>query len=1033
MLRFLYTLCGWMLLSSAVHAQEANPYVWVQLDAPSAGTTLTAPASILVSASAGTIDDGVSVSSITLYQNGGVIASVNGQESVSFVVDGAQAGTHQFSARATSNRGGTATTPITAVTVVAAGDNPPSISLNDANGAPFFAPATVGLSANASDSDGSVTQVEYFANGAAIGSSGTAPYAIAWAEAPVGNHSITARATDNNGKQATSAPLTVTVEQSVIVGNIEAVASGEGSTYLITGWACSTGRNASIDVHAYLGGPSGSGSFFAASTANQASEAGVASTCRAQGAAYRFSIPLDAAARQRYANQLIYIHGISPVGAASDLISNSGTFRVPPPVSIARRYVYDEYQRLCKTIEPETGATVVDYDAAGNISWTASGLSLPDAQSCNREEALASGRVVLRTYDVRNRLSWLSFPDSNGDQRWTYTPDGLPARIETTTTDGGGNTVVNTYEYNRRRLLTSEGTAGWTSWSVGYSYDANGALASQLYPSSLSVDYAPNALGQPTRVGSYATGISYHPNGAIAQFSYGNGVVHSMAMNARQLPAMVSDSGAQQYQYQYDANGNVSTILDQTLGDAYSRTMEYDARDRLRVAASPSFGGSGAHRYTYDAQDNLRTHVTGDTSYEYYYDGANRLTNLMNVATGASVVGLSYDVQGNLSNKNGQAYTFSQGNRLRSVANKEWYAYDGYGRRVIACGSAACNYQLYSQLGQLLYTQDARNGINTDYIYLAGSVVALRTRPAAGGAETVTYQHTDALGSPVATTNAAGEVVERTHYEPYGAAIGKTVDGVGYTGHAMDGGTGLIYMQQRYYDPTIPRFLSVDPIAANADSGAGFNRYAYAAENPFRFIDPDGREEREPKDSRSLASHSSNLGRMTTSTRSFASVLGQRAKTPSSQARLIESVGGDVNVLAQARSTHEEFVGAIIGLATGGGLGSGTRTTSLFRAVGPDELADIKAMSAFRNLGSAEGKYFTTSASEASAYAKQAVKAFGDQPYTIVSTKVPTSIFKGLSPVTVDRGIPAWVIPTERLPGLVPRIMNNSPLPPTGF
>ncbi|WP_161961561.1 MULTISPECIES: RHS repeat domain-containing protein [Xanthomonas] len=841
MLRFLIMWCGGMLLSSAVYAQKANPYVWVQLNAPAPGTMLTAPASVVVSASAGTIDDGVSVSSITLYQNGAVIARVNNQESISFAVNGVQAGTHQFSARATSNLGGTATTPTTAVTVVAAGEKPPSIALNAATGAPFFSPATVGLSANASDSDGNVTQVDYFANGAAIGSSGTAPYAIAWTGAPVGNHSITARATDNNGKQATSAPLMVNVEQSVIAGNIEAVGLSQGSTYLITGWACSTGRSASIDVHAYLGGPAGSGTLFTAAAANQASDAGIANACRAQGGAYRFSIALDAAARQRYANQLIYIHGISPVGAANNLIANSGAFRVPPPVSIARRYVYDEYQRLCKTIEPETGATVVDYDAAGNISWTASGLSLPDAQTCNREEAVASGRVVLRTYDVRNRLSWLSFPDKNGDQRWTYTPDGLPARIETTTTDGGGKTVVNTYQYNRRRLLTGEATAGWADWSVGYVYDANGALASQVYPSGLSVDYAPNALGQPTRVGGYATGVGYHPNGAIARFTYGNGVVHSMAMNARQLPAMVSDSGAQQYQYQYDPNGNVSAILDHTRGDGYSRIMEYDARDRLRVAASASFGGTGAHRYTYDAQDNLRTHVTGDASYEYYYDGANRLTNLMNVATGASVVGLSYDVQGNLSNKNGQAYTFSQGNRLRSVANKEWYAYDGYGRRVIACGSAACNYQLYSQLGQLLYTQDARKGINTDYIYLAGSVVALRARPAAGGAETVTYQHTDALGSPVAMTNAAGQVVERTQYEPYGTAIGKTVDGVGYTGHAMDGGTGLIYMQQRYYDPAIGRFLSSDPVSVNLSSGKNFNRYAYVENNPIKNIDPDGR------------------------------------------------------------------------------------------------------------------------------------------------------------------------------------------------
>ncbi|WP_316690040.1 MULTISPECIES: RHS repeat-associated core domain-containing protein [Xanthomonas] len=141
----------------------------------------------------------------------------------------------------------------------------------------------------------------------------------------------------------------------------------------------------------------------------------------------------------------------------------------------------------------------------------------------------------------------------------------------------------------------------------------------------------------------------------------------------------------------------------------------------------------------------------------------------------------------------------------------------------------------------LIYTQDARKGINTDYIYLAGGVVALRARQAAGGVETVTYQHTDALGSPVAMTNAAGQVVERTQYEPYGVAIGKTVDGMGYTGHAMDGGTGLIYMQQRYYDANAGRFLSVDPVDADMDNGALFKRYMYAANNPCRFFDPDGR------------------------------------------------------------------------------------------------------------------------------------------------------------------------------------------------
>lgn len=56
------------------------------------------------------------------------------------------------------------------------------------------------------------------------------------------------------------------------------------------------------------------------------------------------------------------------------------------------------------------------------------------------------------------------------------------------------------------------------------------------------------------------------------------------------------------------------------------------------------------------------------------------------------------------------------------------------------------------------------------------------------------------------------------------------------------------------------------------------------------------------------------------------------------------------------------------------------RGTTLYRAVGPAELADIQANGILRNLGSAEGKYFTTSAEAASSYAKQAVSAFGDPP-----------------------------------------------------
>jgi len=63
----------------------------------------------------------------------------------------------------------------------------------------------------------------------------------------------------------------------------------------------------------------------------------------------------------------------------------------------------------------------------------------------------------------------------------------------------------------------------------------------------------------------------------------------------------------------------------------------------------------------------------------------------------------------------------------------------------------------------------------------------------------------------------------------------------GRTLHVNDADTGLVYMQQRYYDPVAGRFLSVDPVTTDATSGEGFNRYAYAHNNPYKYVDPDGR------------------------------------------------------------------------------------------------------------------------------------------------------------------------------------------------
>lgn len=109
-------------------------------------------------------------------------------------------------------------------------------------------------------------------------------------------------------------------------------------------------------------------------------------------------------------------------------------------------------------------------------------------------------------------------------------------------------------------------------------------------------------------------------------------------------------------------------------------------------------------------------------------------------------------------------------------------------------------------------------------------------------AVTVEYVHTDSLGTPTAVTDESRTVIERSEYEPYGKLLNRPLsDGPGFSSHVQDMATGMTYMQQRYYDPAIGRFLSVDPVAARP-IGDNFSRYWYANNNPYRFTDPDGRE-----------------------------------------------------------------------------------------------------------------------------------------------------------------------------------------------
>jgi RHS repeat-associated protein len=110
-------------------------------------------------------------------------------------------------------------------------------------------------------------------------------------------------------------------------------------------------------------------------------------------------------------------------------------------------------------------------------------------------------------------------------------------------------------------------------------------------------------------------------------------------------------------------------------------------------------------------------------------------------------------------------------------------------------------------------------------------------------ANTITYYHNDAAGTPLAATSSSGQVVWRESYRPYGErrtnSAAANGNDVWFTSRRQDE-SGLVYMGARYYDPVLGRFLSTDPRQFDGADLHSHNRYAYANNNPLKFSDPDG-------------------------------------------------------------------------------------------------------------------------------------------------------------------------------------------------
>jgi len=182
----------------------------VSISSPINNKTFTAPASIAITATAADADG--TVSKVDFY-NGSTLLGTATASPYSFTWNNVAAGTYTLTAKATDNSGGTTTSSAITVVVTPAANINPTVSITaPANNANYTAPATVAITATASDADGTVSKVDFYNGATLLGTATASPYTFNWTNVAAGTYTLTAKATDNAGGTTTSSAITIVVK-----------------------------------------------------------------------------------------------------------------------------------------------------------------------------------------------------------------------------------------------------------------------------------------------------------------------------------------------------------------------------------------------------------------------------------------------------------------------------------------------------------------------------------------------------------------------------------------------------------------------------------------------------------------------------------------------------------------------------------------------------------------------------------------------------------------------------------------------------
>ena len=434
---------------------------------------------------------------------------------------------------------------------------------------------------------------------------------------------------------------------------------------------------------------------------------------------------------------------------------------------------------------------------------------------------------LLGGYDVTATI--YTFTDKPATVTHTHTASGKPTRTE-----------MYTYSYNHAdRLLKVEHTLGGTKITLAdYAYDNLGRLQSKSLHGSATnkLTYAYNVRGWLTGIsGSKFTQNLYYNNGnGTAKY---NGSISSMTWKAgnestirgykftydglsRLINATYGETAGintntnrfSENVTAYDKNGNIKTLqrYGQTAASSYGLidnltfTLGGNQLNRVDDAAAASAYGGG-----FEFKDGVKQ------ANEYTYDSNGNLTKDLN--KGISTI--TYNVL-NLPNM----VTFSDGSTIA-------YTYGADGTKLKTVHKTGSTTTTTDYCGNVVYENGVQKLLLTDEGYVTLSDGKYH------------YYLKDHQGNNRVVINQSGTVEETNHYYPFGGVFASTgnTQPYKYNGKELDTKKGLNWYDYgaRHYDAALGRFTTNDPLAEKYYS---MSPYTYCADNPVKFIDPNGME-----------------------------------------------------------------------------------------------------------------------------------------------------------------------------------------------